>query len=127
MFFLTSSDVRFYNPIGNEQNEGLIEVRVDGIWGPICGRDHDDLIARTICRQLGFSDFDIYYFSEAEKEFSAYNLYNETFYIGLSCSEGSTSLRNCTYEQLRGTKEQCSSGSSNGYAGLKCREKGTNK
>ncbi len=50
-FIVEADDVRLVD--GARPSEGRVEVRHNGEWGHLCGRDFDRREAQVICRQLG--------------------------------------------------------------------------
>ena len=38
------------------QNEGEIEVCINGVWGSVCANKWDETDAYVICKQLGYID-----------------------------------------------------------------------
>lgn len=57
---------------GNNENEGRIEVRYQGIWGTVCDDDFGDAEATVICRSLGFGGVAV---SEFAKVYDIYDIF----------------------------------------------------
>lgn len=41
---------------GQSEREGEVQVCKDGVWGYICSDTWNDVNAKTVCKQLQFSD-----------------------------------------------------------------------
>ena len=52
-FFLAPPEVRLVG--GNNQYEGRLEIRWNGVWGTVCDDGFGNVDAAVVCRQLGFS------------------------------------------------------------------------
>ena len=39
---------------GESENEGRVEICIDGYWGNVCNQDWDQRDAYVVCRQAGF-------------------------------------------------------------------------
>ena len=39
---------------GDSDREGIVEVCLDGVWGPVCSDQWDVTDAAVVCRQLGY-------------------------------------------------------------------------
>ena len=50
----TDGDVRLWG--GQSEREGEVQVCKDGVWGYICSDTWNDVNAKTVCKQLQFSD-----------------------------------------------------------------------
>ena len=50
----TTGDVRLAD--GIIENEGRVEVCVNGVWGTVCDQGWDKTDANIACKQLGLSD-----------------------------------------------------------------------
>ena len=109
----------------DNKNEGVVEVQIDGKWGPICGSDFDYREAKVICKQLGYSTYDDYH-KDGKFWYDSVDTsgYDEAFYIGLSCDGDERSISECYYHFVRGPTDSCISSSSFNfkplYAGLEC-------
>ena len=51
----TSGSIRLVD--GSSDNEGLVQLCIDGIWGSICGSNWYYFNAEVACRQLGYSEY----------------------------------------------------------------------
>ena len=49
----TSGSIRLVD--GSSDDEGRIEICIDGIWGSVCGNYWNYFNAEVACRQLGYS------------------------------------------------------------------------
>ena len=49
----TTGDVRLQD--GTIENEGRVEVCVNGVWGSVCGYGWSTIDASVVCNQLGYS------------------------------------------------------------------------
>ena len=103
--------------------EGLVEVKVGGKWGPLCGGNSFGFgEATVVCRQLGYSEYDNYYNDGGNRFDIDTSKYDEAFYIGLFCGGHENSISECDYRLLRGTTALCATTSNYKflYAGVKC-------
>ena len=41
---------------GNSPNQGLLEIRCQGLWGTVCLEGFGQVEADSACRQLGYSN-----------------------------------------------------------------------
>ena len=103
-----------------------MEVQVDGKWGPLCGSGSSDFTyseAKVICRQLGYSTYNSYH-TDGKSWYPSVDtsVYDEAFYIGLSCDGDERSISKCGYTIRRGPTSFCTSvsGYKTVYAGLEC-------
>ena len=53
LIFLAPPEVRLVG--GNNQYEGRLEIRWNGVWGTVCDDEFGNVDAAVVCRQLGFS------------------------------------------------------------------------
>ena len=51
----TTGDIRLQG--GSNDQEGRIEICMNGVWGTVCGDSFNFTEASVACRQLGFSRF----------------------------------------------------------------------
>ncbi|XP_071845497.1 scavenger receptor cysteine-rich type 1 protein M160-like isoform X2 [Apostichopus japonicus] len=51
-FGISADQVRLIG--GNNDLEGIVQVKIDGQWGGICGTNWDRMDATVVCRELGF-------------------------------------------------------------------------
>ena len=51
----SNGDVRLQGSANNQ--EGRVELCMDGVWGTVCDNSWNDTEASVVCRQLGFSRF----------------------------------------------------------------------
>ena len=49
----TTGDVRLQD--GTIENEGRVEVCVNGVWGSVCDYGWSTIDANVVCKQLGYS------------------------------------------------------------------------
>ena len=52
---LSERDIRILNAEKKYSNEGLVEMRINGKWGPICNKANNALSAERICKDLGYN------------------------------------------------------------------------
>lgn len=84
----TDYDIRLVD--GKMDNEGIIQICMNGVWGTFCFRDHYRLAANLICQEAGHNTGgDIYY---AESPYASnYPILME--YI--NCPEYATNIKQC--------------------------------
>ena len=48
------ADVMIQLSDGPDESRGRLELRVDGVWGSVCGAMFSDAAAVVFCRQIGY-------------------------------------------------------------------------
>lgn len=51
----TEGEIRLAN--NSTESEGRVEICVNGLWGTMCPNNTSTLDVKTICKQLGFSEY----------------------------------------------------------------------
>ncbi|XP_019854464.1 PREDICTED: scavenger receptor cysteine-rich type 1 protein M130-like isoform X2 [Amphimedon queenslandica] len=107
---------------GSLNQEGRVEVCVNGVWGSICGQGWSTSDARVVCKQLGYPDTEPYISTNGK--YGAGN--GPIFFSGVSCQGwensfslcGKTSYRHftCSHNHLAGTL--CTDGCTEGEVRL---------
>ncbi|CAH1783553.1 unnamed protein product, partial [Owenia fusiformis] len=89
---------------GGDENEGRVEVYLNGSWGGICNAGWDVNDVGVVCRQLGFHDSNLNsivgfrWYGRGEREYSLTNV---------DCNGTEDSLKDCGH--VVGGDEQCKS------------------
>ena len=89
---------------------GIIEVKVEGIWGRICLHNFDDTDASVACRQLGF-DGGVAYLHIMKND-------RPVLMREVTCAGNETSLDQCASEKFSPDLKHCNYGSND--AGVVC-------
>lgn len=89
---------------------GILEVRIDGIWGRVCLHNFDDTDASVACRQLGF-DGGVAYLHIMKND-------RPVLMRDVNCTGNETSLDQCASEKFSPDLSHCNYGSND--AGVVC-------
>ena len=81
---------------GGSNNEGRVEVNVDGTWGTICDDSWGMEDAHVICRQLGFPEA-----LDARSNAHFGEGTGEIMYDDVDCSGNENHIRDCPKSDLR--------------------------
>lgn len=86
-------DVRLMDRDGNiNTQEGRVQVRLDGVWGEVCGDYFGKADAQVVCKELGSED------GVGSAETGNYGIGEEKIVIGhVDCNGGETSILQCSY------------------------------
>jgi hypothetical protein len=93
-------DVRLLGTTGSEE-EGFVLVCINQRWGPICN-NYNEANTKTLCRQLGYTYGDVYYWGGRRDQISAMPVQNLT----LHCHGDESRIFDCTYS--RSVPRRCS-------------------
>ncbi len=52
---LSERDIRILNAEGKYSNEGRVEMRINGKWGPVCNKSNNADSAQRICMDVGYN------------------------------------------------------------------------
>ena len=77
--------------VGDEPNQGRLEIHYDGRWGTVCHDHFDEQAGMVVCRQLGYTQL---------REFSRVNKTSQKqsmiWLDDISCSPSDVRLSQCT-------------------------------
>jgi hypothetical protein len=92
----THGDVRIVG--GSSNMEGRVEVCVSGAWGTVCDDSWSHVDANVVCRQLGYSNSDAGYFTQAYFGQGIVPILLDD----VSCTGSESQLLSCSYDSNTG-------------------------
>ena len=103
-----NKDIRLVD--GSNKYEGRVEVCVNNTWGTVCDDYWDIADAQVVCRQLGYSTYNVEEFTEAY-----FGQGNGSIYMDdVSCVGTESSLFSCSYRRYTNCEDHSED------AGVRC-------
>ncbi|XP_065846358.1 neurotrypsin-like isoform X2 [Oscarella lobularis] len=75
-----------------EPNSGVVEVKINGVWGTVCGRNWNQINSKVLCRQLGYPDAVEYFLNAYYGPGNGPILMNK-----VNCRGTETEIQKCRY------------------------------